>query len=573
MRIAMIISALSFVSWCHGQETTTDGALVEHRAVWAHPSDIRTPELVAHTVERVSQAQLNAIYVLVWHDGGRAAYDSALSPKMRGIPDGFDPLAALIAAAHPRGIAVHAWFIAGEYGWERTGHVFTQHPDWELQTGTPTGGGWYDLGKPQVREFEREVMLDCLRTHDVDGLHLDYIRFPGRGMCYCGDCQAEVQRRFGIPAASETEATFPIASQMNGNPLDQPTTARVLATFEDGLPAVTLNRLGAGEAVLLNWRAGETGSPAVTHFARRMLERFGANEHGVYQLRNSETTARYGLSDQEAGLAWLRRVGPEPQAVTETQLAHVKPGGTVVLNCQYLISPATCAWLEEYVSAGGHALFLDGPVFAIQEPALQRVLGMSSTASYFSKQRVITPSPDQDLIQAGPPVDLTIERRRAEAWEQFWRDCVTDLVRQVYRGAKAIKPEAWVSAAVFPNRRAADSVCQDWYGWLSEGIIDYVLPMAYTEDDAELAAALEEWRAFDPDLGRIIPGLCLYLREEGRAVSRPAQMVLGQRELCRSHGARGNIYFCLQYLSDDLCSALRAGPYRAAAAVYYPARR
>lgn len=30
-------------------------------------------------------------------------------------------------------------------------------------------------------------------------------------------------------------------------------------TFEDGVPALTLNTLGQGEAVLLNWQATRTG--------------------------------------------------------------------------------------------------------------------------------------------------------------------------------------------------------------------------------------------------------------------------------------------------------------------------
>jgi uncharacterized lipoprotein YddW (UPF0748 family) len=78
-------------------------------------------------------------------------------------------------------------------------HLLTQHPDWELQTGRKTQSPWYDLGRPEVREFERDVMLECLRNYDIDGLHFDCIRYDGRGMCLCDYCQQEVQRRYGIP--------------------------------------------------------------------------------------------------------------------------------------------------------------------------------------------------------------------------------------------------------------------------------------------------------------------------------------------------------------------------------------
>jgi len=571
---ALCVGSLALLTAvCQGQDVVSRPAAPEQRAVWAHYPDIQNPEAIQRTVERLSAAHLNAIYILVWYNGGQAAYRSALSPMQKGTPEGFDPLGALIAAAHPRGIAVHAWFVNGSYGWDRPGHVFTQHPDWELQAGAPTQELWYDLGKPVVREFQRDVMLECLRDYDVDGIHFDYIRFAGRGMCYCDYCQGEVEELYGIPPLSAANPSFPLACQMSGNPLDKPTTAQVLATFDDGVPALTLNRLGQGEAALLNWHANDTGSPAVSAFAKQLLERFGVAAATVYQLRNSETTARYGLSSQEEGIGWLRGLGCKPEPVEETQLDRVPAGAAVVLQCQYLMSSSTAAWLEQFVAAGGHALFIDGPVFAISDPSLQRVLGLSTTAPYFSALRAITPAPNQDLIKPGSPVDLRLEERRAGAWEQYWRGCVTDLVRQVHSGAKTIKPKAWVSAAVFYNRQSADSVCQDWYGWLQEGIVDYVLPMAYVEDSAQLKAALDEWQAFDPGLERILPGLSLYTGQGAETVTRDLALVASQQELCRSYHARGICYFCLEYLSPELQEAFAAGPYAHVVEPYYPGQR
>lgn len=479
-------------------------AQTEQRAVWAHFADIKDAETVQKSVDRIAAAGLNTVYILVWYNGGQATYKSDLCPLQSGTPEGFDPLGELIKAARPKGIDVHAWFVNGSYGHSRPGHVFTEHPDWELQDANSSGDQWYDLGKPQVRAFQRDVMLECLRNYDVAGIHFDYIRFAGRGICYCDACQREVEARTGIPAVSGPSQTFPLASQMSGNPVDKPTTAQVLAAFGDGVPAITLNKLGEGEAALLNWQAERTSNPAVPGFARQMLERWGAAGGAVYQLRNAQTTDRYGLGTQTGGLNWLRGLGCKPVAVDSDHLADIPAGAPVVLQAQYLISPETAAWLEQSVTAGGKALFVDGPVFAIKEPALQRVLGLAGTARYFNEMKVVTPTPGQDLIASGPPVDPDVEMRRAAAWEQFRRESVTDLVRQVYQGAKQIKPDAQVSAAVFYNRAAADSVCQDWYGWLSEGIIDYVLPMAYLEENPKLQEAVDEWKAFDPGLERIM---------------------------------------------------------------------
>jgi uncharacterized lipoprotein YddW (UPF0748 family) len=561
--LAAVLSALSGVC-----------AQPEQRAVWANYRQVSTPEGVRDTVEKVSAAHLNAIYLLVWYNGGQAAYQSELGPMMRGVAEGHDPLGALIEAAHARGIHVHAWFVNGSYGYANPGHLFTRHPEWQLQTGATGSTKWYDLGKPQVRQFERDVMLECLRNYDLDGIHFDYIRFSGRGMCTCDHCQAEVQRRFGIPPVSAGNPTFPIALEMSGNPLDKPTTAQVLAAFEDGVPAITLNGLGEGEAVLLNWQAVRSGGHPVTAFAAEMLARFGVDaETTVYQLRTAATMARYGLSGQDAGVRWLQGLGCKVRAVGDEDLDKVPAGATVALFGQYLIAPETAGWLESFVTAGGHVLCVDGPVFAIKEPALQRVLGLSGTANYFSALRVISPAPDQELIAAGPPLDLEVEKRRSAAWEQFRRDSVTELVRMVYRDAKALKPEAQVSAAVFQDRKSADAVCQDWYGWLGEGIIDYVLPMAYTDDTEQLKGQFDEWQAFDPQMQRIIPGLSIYSSVGAETHTRDIDLILQQHGLCAQYGTHGTCFFSLEYLSPELQQTLAEGPYKEPAEPYYPAGR
>jgi uncharacterized lipoprotein YddW (UPF0748 family) len=546
-------------------------AQVEQRAVWAHFADIKDQETVERTVERIAGAGMNAVYILVWYNGGQAAYRSELCPMQQGTPEGFDPLGSLIAAAKPRGIDVHAWFVNGSYGHQRPGHLFTVHPHWQLQSGTSSGEMWYDLGKPEVRAFQRDVMLECLRDYDVAGIHFDYIRFGRKGMCYCDHCQNQVRERFGIPPLSATEATFPLAAQMSGNPLGKAETAQVLAVFDDGVPAISLNRLGEGETLLINWQAERTGHPAVALFAKRMLERFGAQGKAVYQIRNPETTARYNLTSQQRGLEWLRGLGCRPKAVEAGQTDAIPAGATVVLQGQYLISPETATWLESHVAAGGRALFVDGPVFAIKDPSLQRVLGVSGTARYFNALRTIEPAPGQDLIPTGPPVDAALEAKRGEAWETFHREVVTDLVRQVYRSAKALKPQAQVSAAVFANRAAADNVCQDWYGWLDEGIIDYVLPMAYGEDTAKLKDMLDEWRAADPEMARILPGLSIYTRVDGKAVSRNLDLIREQQDLCRSYHVHGICHFSLAYLNEEMQRAFAEGPFATPAQPYYPA--
>ncbi|NLF73962.1 MAG: family 10 glycosylhydrolase [Candidatus Anammoximicrobium sp.] len=545
--------------------------LAEHRGIWLHPDQFKTPEAAEMWIERIAAARLNAIYPLVWHRGGTAWFRSELSPLAGDVADGFDPLGHLIKLAHARGIAVHAWFVNGSYGQTRTDRgVFAQHPEWQLQGG---GDPWYDLGRPAVRDFQRDVMIECLRNYELDGLHFDYIRYSGIQICYCDHCQQEFAAKYGFRPLRGEEDRFPILVETGGNPLDKPTTAQVLATFDDGKPAITVNRLGSGEAVLLNWGAARSGSPAVDKFVRQTLTRFGATAKNTLQLDTTQTRAKYRPETQTQTAQWLRTLGFPTRLIDETELAKTPDRGTLILRGQYYIAEDTAQQLEDFVRAGGHCLFIDGPVFAIKQPPLQRVIGLKSTAAFFSGGKVVSPAPGQDVLEAGPPLDVNEARQRMAKWVEYRTWTVSELVRSVSRDAKALKPDAWISAAVFYVKDSADRVCQDWYGWLREGSIDYVLPMAYTEDNGVLAKAFAEWKDADPGGERIIPGLSIYSRQDGRAVPRDLALVRSQLDLCRAHATHGVQFFSLAFLNEALIEALAQGPFATPARTWYPAKR
>lgn len=72
-----------------------------------------------------------------------------------------------------------------------------------------------------------------------------------------------------------------------------------------------------------------------------------------------------------------------------------------------------------------------------------------------------------------------------DQFADFQRRQVTDLVERVYKGVKAVKPHAIISAAVFANDEdAARSKFQDWRQWMRLGWLDVACPMAYTPDTA-----------------------------------------------------------------------------------------
>lgn len=543
------------------------------RGVWMHATQIKTAQEADGCVKRIDRARLNAVFLLVWYWGGQAFYRSELCPMGEGVEEGYDPLGYMIRECHRRQIEVHAWFVNGAYGADRPRHVLDAHPEWAVDAG-PGAPLWYDFGKPEVRKFQSDLMIECLKGYDLDGIHFDYIRY-GPTVCYCRHCQEEFARRFGhAPLGGGRRDCLPVAVTLHGNPLAGPTTAEVLAEFSDGTPAIALNKLGQGEVLLLNWHAEREMPPPVAETVRRALRGWEAARQGVIVMNTAPNRAVYGQTGTSAAVRLLAAIGYQAKAIGEDRLGEVPGRATLVLSTVYIIPTETAAELARFVEQGGRLLVIDGPVRSIRDASLQRLLGMARSGRYFSRMEVLRSSGRSRLVPADDrTIDLEKEKRRGRDWAEFRKWGVSQLVRDVYRRAKAAKPQAQITAAVFTPLASAESVYQDWPGWLREGIIDYVIPMAYTSDNERLAEQLEEWKAVDPRLQRIVPGLSIYRRTQSGTVTRELELVGSQHRMCVEQGASGNVYFSLNYLSGPLIEMLRGEFYRSKVPAYRPPAR
>ena len=129
---------------------------------------------------------------------GDAFYNSSFEPRANGLSASFDPLQTAINAAHSRGIKVHAWMNTTTM-WNTTSinpptspipHMFhNTSPSFRLTNSSGTvepqqgfGGGYSSVNPilPEVHTHINNVVNDIASNYDVDGIHLDYIRYiPG----------------------------------------------------------------------------------------------------------------------------------------------------------------------------------------------------------------------------------------------------------------------------------------------------------------------------------------------------------------------------------------------------------
>ena len=97
-----------------------------------------------------------------------------------------------------------------------------------------------------------------------------------------------------------------------------------------------------------------------------------------------------------------------------------------------------------------------------------------------------------------------------EAWMDWRRDQVTNLVRRVSIEARAINPRIKISAALIPwgqppsnekdfeDAAPMQRIFQDWHQWLKDGLIDLGLPMNYaSETDARVRGWFDGWMRWE----------------------------------------------------------------------------
>ena len=187
----------------------------EVRGVWitSWDSGFFTSEQVDATIAAAKQAGMNALFIEV-RKFADAYYDSKIEPRGSNVPQGFDPLAYTIKQAHGKGIQVHAWVVVyrawcgAKPGPKDPNHIVNKHPEWVLLSKDGknwAGGGIYlDPGIPEAREYIVSVFEDIAKRYKVDGIHYDYVRYPGRDWGYSA---AALKRYYADTGAKAKPAT------------------------------------------------------------------------------------------------------------------------------------------------------------------------------------------------------------------------------------------------------------------------------------------------------------------------------------------------------------------------------
>jgi uncharacterized lipoprotein YddW (UPF0748 family) len=199
--ILMLASFLSAQATPGGSDlvpASSQGQMQEMRGIWVTRWSWETPEDVRRILREVKKGGFNTVYFQV-RGSFDAFYRSDIEPwgarltgSLGGDP-GWDPLALAVEEAHVLGLELHAYlnvfpfWKSGEALPPATDppHAIRTHPGWEVQDGQGRSllskeqpYHFASPGNPDVRFRVAQVAADIDARYAVDGIHLDYIRYP-----------------------------------------------------------------------------------------------------------------------------------------------------------------------------------------------------------------------------------------------------------------------------------------------------------------------------------------------------------------------------------------------------------
>ena len=108
---------------------------------------------------------------------GNEPWDGCLSGNP-GTSPGYDALQYAIEECHRRGMELHAWVVTIPVGkWNAYGckRLRERHPEMLIKIGEE---GYMNPASKLTAQYLARYCADIVRRYDVDGIHLDYIRYP-----------------------------------------------------------------------------------------------------------------------------------------------------------------------------------------------------------------------------------------------------------------------------------------------------------------------------------------------------------------------------------------------------------
>lgn len=169
---------------------------------WLHHAP-KTKAEADRVVTKLAKMGVNCLITSFKNWTGPTFYPSKIAYTEKGFRDA-SLYGHLIDRCHQEGIEFEAWTCTfPESGRSR---LLKEHPECRVTAGDDkeyrvegNGIAWACPASDVTQEYELALCQEVLELYpQIDGLHLDYIRFPSAEVCRCRHCQQEFKARYGF---------------------------------------------------------------------------------------------------------------------------------------------------------------------------------------------------------------------------------------------------------------------------------------------------------------------------------------------------------------------------------------
>ena len=194
--IALLFISNSYPSLVAGEDEKVSP--LYDRYLWVIRDVLKSKKSIDDMVNFAIEKNINHLFVQV-RGRGDSFYESQFTSRSQILSESeFDPLAYLLDTANGKGINIHAW-VNVYFLWSSKSlpkderHILHMQQQWldtteewpvdvEKQLGMVTvnnssEGLFLSPNHPDVNEYLIKVFRELITNYDIDGLHLDYIRY------------------------------------------------------------------------------------------------------------------------------------------------------------------------------------------------------------------------------------------------------------------------------------------------------------------------------------------------------------------------------------------------------------
>lgn len=167
------------------------------RGVWNHSGMGLYPGDWPRTARLLKSSGINAIFPnLLW--AGTAHYPSKIVPPSDISRIVGDQLRQSANAARAAGLEIHLWKVCWNLGNAPAEKIEQWRSDGRLQR---TADGetlpWLCPSHPKNIAQEINAIREAVASGLLDGIHLDYLRYPGPHACFCNGCRQRFEKALG----------------------------------------------------------------------------------------------------------------------------------------------------------------------------------------------------------------------------------------------------------------------------------------------------------------------------------------------------------------------------------------